>query len=196
MEPLNETLQMEYWWALVNLEASKKDLDLKAVLWDVTTPSDPKDYAMYMCKTQKAETAHQHAIEMYNKDLCIVQDLKSKLNIDSHWTPKQPEWHNAAHLVTKRTFQCVLDHLEALIIVQIFKLLKMNHVGTGYKMQKHIAKVLQVHSSAICIALEQYKTAAHAMDPPHHILKWDEVVEYAFITEFNLLQDAWQDVSQ
>ncbi|KIN97518.1 hypothetical protein M404DRAFT_32253 [Pisolithus tinctorius Marx 270] len=196
MEPLNETLQMEYWQALVNLEASKKDLDLKSVLWDVTTPSDLKDYATYMCKTQKAETAHWHAIDMYNEDLHIVQDLKSKLNIDSCWTPKQPEWHDAAHLVTKRTFQHALDHLEALIIMQIFELLKMNCAGTRYKMQKHIVKVLQVHSSAICIALEQYNTAAHAMDPPHCILKWDEVAEYAFITEFDLLRDAWQDVSQ
>ncbi|KAI6145997.1 hypothetical protein BKA82DRAFT_4016156 [Pisolithus tinctorius] len=194
MEPLNETLQMEYWQALVNLEASKKDLDLKSVLWDVTTPSDLKDYATYMCKTQKAETAHWHAIDMYNEDLHIVQDLKSKLNIDSCWTPKQPEWHDAAHLVTKRTFQHALDHLEALIIMQIFELLKMNCAGTRYKMQKHIVKVLQVHSSAICIALEQYNTAAHAMDPPHCILKWDEVAEYAFITEFDLLRDAWQDL--
>ncbi|KAI6143412.1 hypothetical protein BKA82DRAFT_4331277 [Pisolithus tinctorius] len=184
MEPLNETLQMEYWQALVNLEVSKKDLDLKSALWDVTTPSDPKDYATYMHKTQKVETAHQHAIEMYNKDLHIVQDLKSKLNIDSHWMPK--------------TFQHVLDHLEALVIAWIFELLKMNHVGTttGYKMWKHIAKALQVCSSAICKALEQYNTAACAMDPPCCILKWDKVVEYAFITEFNLPQDAQQDVSQ
>ncbi|KAI6143421.1 hypothetical protein BKA82DRAFT_4331281 [Pisolithus tinctorius] len=144
MEPLNETLQMEYWQALVNLKVSKKDLDLKSVLWDVTTPSDPKDYATYMCKIRKAETACQHAIEMYNKDLHIAQDLET----------------------------------------------------TGYKMWKHIVKALQVCSSAICIALEQYNTAAHAMDPPCCILKWDKVVEYAFITEFNLLRDAQQDMSQ
>ncbi|KIO07397.1 hypothetical protein M404DRAFT_23899 [Pisolithus tinctorius Marx 270] len=196
MEPLNETLQMEYWRALVNLEASKKDLDLKSALWDVTTPSDPKDYAMYTRKTWKAETAHRHAVEMYNKDLRIVQDLESKLNIDSRWTPERPKWHDAARLVTKRTFQHALDHLEALVVAWIFELLKMNRVGTGYKMRKHIAKVLQVCSSAIRIALEQYNTAACAMDPPHRILKWDEVVEYAFITEFDLLRDARQDVSQ
>ncbi|KAI6156953.1 hypothetical protein BKA82DRAFT_4325550 [Pisolithus tinctorius] len=196
MEPLNETLQMEYWRALVNLEASKKDLDLKSALWDVTTPSDPKDYATYMRKTRKVETARRHAIEMYNKDLRIVQDLESKLNIDSHWTPERPEWHDAACLVTKRTFQRALDHLEALVVTRIFELSKMNHAGTGYKMRKHIAKVLQVRSSAICIALEQYNTAACAMDPPHRILKWDEVVEYAFIAEFDLLRDARQDVSQ
>ncbi|KAI6145586.1 hypothetical protein BKA82DRAFT_4330608 [Pisolithus tinctorius] len=197
MEPLNETLQMEYWRALVNLEASKKDLDLKSVLWDVTTPSDPKDYATYTRKTRKVETARQHAIEMYNKDLHIVQDLESKLNIDSRWTPDRPEWHDAARLVTKRTFQRALDHLEALVVMRIFELSKMNRAGTatGYKMRKHIAKALQVRSSAICIALEQYNTAARAMDPPHHILKWDEVVEYAFIAEFDLLRDAQQDVS-
>ncbi|KAI6148047.1 hypothetical protein BKA82DRAFT_4329966 [Pisolithus tinctorius] len=160
----------------------EKDLDLKSALWDVTTPSNLKDYATYTRKTRKVETARRHAVEMYNKDLRIVQDLESKLNIDSHWMPK--------------TFQHVLDHLEALVVVQIFELLKMNRAATGYKMQKHIAKVLQVHSSAIRIALEQYNTAAHAMDPPHRILKWDEVVEYAFITEFDLLRDARQDVSQ
>ncbi|KIN93831.1 hypothetical protein M404DRAFT_35675 [Pisolithus tinctorius Marx 270] len=144
----------------------EKDLDLKSALWDVTTPSDPKDYATYTRKTRKAETARWHAIEMYNKDLRIVQDLESKLNIDSCWTPERPEWHNAAHLVTKRTFQRALDHLEALVVTRIFELSKMNRAGTGYKMQKHIAKALQVHSSAIRIALEQYNTAAHAMDPP------------------------------
>ncbi|KAI6146179.1 hypothetical protein BKA82DRAFT_4330387 [Pisolithus tinctorius] len=184
MEPLNETLQMEYWRALVNLEASKKDLDLKSALWDVTTPSDLKDYATYTHKTWKAETARRHAVEMYNKDLRIVQDLESKLNIDSRWTPE--------------TFQRALDHLEALVVAWIFELSKMNRAGaaTGYKMQKHIAKALQVRSSAIRIALEQYNTAACAMDPPHRILKWDEVVEYAFIAEFNLLRDAQQDMSQ
>ncbi|KIN95222.1 hypothetical protein M404DRAFT_34342 [Pisolithus tinctorius Marx 270] len=157
----NDVYEMEYWQALVNLEASKKDLDLKSALWDVTTPSNLKDYATYTRKTRKVETARRHAVEMYNKDLRIVQDLE-----------------------------------KALVVVQIFELLKMNRAGTRYKMQKHIAKVLQVHSSAIRIALEQYNTAAHAMDPPHRILKWDEVVEYAFITEFDLLRDARQDVSQ
>ncbi|KAI6142816.1 hypothetical protein BKA82DRAFT_4331420 [Pisolithus tinctorius] len=196
MEPLNETLQMEYWQALVNLEASKKDLDLKSALWDVTTPSDPKDYATYTRKTRKVETARRHAVEMYNKDLRIVQDLESKLNIDSCWTPERPEWHDAARLVTKRTFQRALDHLEALVVARIFELSKMNRAGTGYKMRKHIAKALQVRSSAIRIALEQYNTAARAMDPPRRILKWDEVVEYAFIAEFDLLRDARQDMSQ
>ena len=34
------------------------------------------------------------------------------------------------------------------------------------------------------------------MNPPHHGLHWDKVVEYAFLLEFDLLRDSQQDVSQ
>ena len=34
------------------------------------------------------------------------------------------------------------------------------------------------------------------MNPPHHELHWDEVVKYAFLSEFDLLRDSQQDVSR
>ena len=37
--------------------------------------------------------------------------------------------------------------------------------------------------------------AATAMVPPRRQLRWDEVVEYTFLSEFNLLRDTRQDVS-
>ena len=37
--------------------------------------------------------------------------------------------------------------------------------------------------------------AATAMVPPHRQLHWDEVVEYTFLSEFDLLRDTRQDVS-
>jgi hypothetical protein len=36
----------------------------------------------------------------------------------------------------------------------------------------------------------------HALSPPHRILKWEKVVEYAFLADFNLLHDSHSDVSQ
>jgi hypothetical protein len=66
----------------------------------------------------------------------------------------------------------------------------------GYAMQKHIGKALQARSSAIQTALDRYNTATQALSPPRHTLHWKEVVEYTFLTDFDLLCDAHQDISQ
>ncbi|KIJ58076.1 hypothetical protein HYDPIDRAFT_70496, partial [Hydnomerulius pinastri MD-312] len=44
--------------------------------------------------------------------------------------------------------------------------------------------------------LDNYNTAAKALSPPRRTLSFDEVVEYAFLSDFDLLRDACQDVSQ
>lgn len=63
-------------------------------------------------------------------------------------------------------------------------------------MRKHIAKALQTRSAAIRTALDRYNTAALALTPPRRTLKWDEVIEYAFLADFDLLRDAREDVSE
>jgi hypothetical protein len=63
-------------------------------------------------------------------------------------------------------------------------------------MRKHIGKALQARSSAIRTALDRYNTAAQALSPPRRTLHWKEVVEYAFLADFDLLRDARQDISQ
>ena len=49
-------------------------------------------------------------------------------------------------------------------------------------------------SSAIHTALDHYNATALALNPPWPALKWDEVVEYAFLSDFDLLHDAHQDI--
>jgi hypothetical protein len=66
---------------------------------------------------------------------------------------------------------------------------------TGYKLRKHIAKALQSRSQAIRTALDRYNTAARALPIPRRQLEWKEVVEYAFLADFDLLRDARQDIS-
>ncbi|KAG2126569.1 uncharacterized protein EDB93DRAFT_1273720 [Suillus bovinus] len=153
-EPERETLEMEYWQKLVNLSTSKIELNAASAAWAVSTLSTVQFGA-------------------HDIDLKMVQELKGKLNITRGWVPKDQEWKDAGCLVANCKLQCVLDHLEGLVVARIFELSKMNRAGTGYKLCKHIGKALQARSAAI-----------------------HTVVKYAFLSDFDLLRDAHQDVSQ
>ncbi len=63
-------------------------------------------------------------------------------------------------------------------------------------MRKHIGKVLQARSKVICTALSQYNAAAAALNPSRPPLQWERVVEYAFLSDFDLLHDVRQDMSR
>jgi hypothetical protein len=58
---------------------------------------------------------------------------------------------------------------------------------SGYKVQKHIAKALQVQSKAIWSALHRYNLAASALDLPRQHLSWEEVIDYTFLANFDIL---------
>jgi len=47
---------------------------------------------------------------------------------------------------------------------------------------------------AIRVAVGRYNVAAAALTPARQELCWDEVVEYAFLADFDLLRDARQDI--
>ncbi|KAG1770797.1 hypothetical protein EV702DRAFT_1202270 [Suillus placidus] len=195
-EPKLETLQMEYWQKLVNLSASKNELDTASSLWAMSTPSNAHSLASNESATRWLETTRRHALENFEKDLGVVQELERKLGILHCWTPKDANWQNAGRLVANRKYQHSLDQLEGLIVARIFELTKMNRSGTGYKMRKHIAKALQTRSTAIRNALDRYNAAVRALSPPRRMLKWEEVVEYAFLADFDLLRDSHSDISQ
>src|SRR5208282_4918332 len=64
----------------------------------------------------------------------------------------------------------------------------------GYSLRKHIANALKARSIAIRTALDRYNAAALALVPPRQELDWNQVVEYAFLSDFDLLRDARQDI--
>ena len=64
----------------------------------------------------------------------------------------------------------------------------------GYKLQKHIGSALKARSQAVRTALQNYNVAAQALVPPRPPLSWDDVVEYAFLADFDLLSDTRSDV--
>jgi hypothetical protein len=61
-------------------------------------------------------------------------------------------------------------------------------------MHKHIANALKTRSRAIRTSLNRYNIAATALVPPQQLLDWEQVVEYAFLSDFDLLWDTWQDI--
>lgn len=68
--------------------------------------------------------------------------------------------------------------------------------NVGYSICQHIGKALQACSLAIKSALQCYNEAASALVPPHRIILWHNVVELTFLSEFYLLWDTQQDISQ
>ncbi|KAJ7113683.1 hypothetical protein C8R43DRAFT_1091391 [Mycena crocata] len=177
-EPLEETLQMEYLQKLIILEEH-----------DCQTTYDAA-----VKETRRIETQRRHALELHGKSLAVVQDLEYRLRITPRWVHGSSEWEATEKLVQNRRYQRALDHLEGLVVARMFELTKVNMSGTGYKLRKHIAKALQSRSKAVKAAIERYNSAAMAMSPPRTTLTWEEVVEYAFLADFDLLRDGREDI--
>ncbi|KAJ7226560.1 hypothetical protein C8J57DRAFT_1535043 [Mycena rebaudengoi] len=82
------------------------------------------------------------------------------------------------------------------IISWMFELTKMNMSGTGYKLWKHIAKALPARSRAVKTALAAYNAVAAALNRPCNALTWEQVVEYTFLSDFDLLQDGCHNIRE
>ncbi|KAI6010375.1 hypothetical protein BKA83DRAFT_4467509 [Pisolithus microcarpus] len=195
-EPLEETLHMEYWQRLGKLEVSSQRLHDILDTWNVFEPVGATTYGGDTRVMRRNETLRRHAQENYDRDLLLVQDLERKLSISRRWVPEDKEWQDAGRLVANREYRRALDNLESLVVARLFELTKMNRAGTGYKLRKHIAKALQTRSTAIKVALDRYNKCALAVRPPRQTLRWEQVVEYAFLADFDLLRDTREDISQ
>ncbi|KAJ7730105.1 hypothetical protein DFH07DRAFT_756414 [Mycena maculata] len=152
------------------------------------------DDAAYVPGVAKAELARRHAKEKVEKDLESVQALEAVLEVAERWTLASPKWAATVVEIKRRKYQLALDALELLIVERIFELTKMNQSQTGYKMRKHIAKALQARSKAVKSAIDRYNAAAVLLDPPMPHLTWEQVVEYAFLADFDILLDTRAEV--
>ncbi|KAJ7336920.1 hypothetical protein DFH08DRAFT_705825 [Mycena albidolilacea] len=143
------------------------------------------------------ETQRQHTLEVQVKAVAAVHDLEDQLNISARWMPGNRKWEAVAVMVCRRHYQQALNHLQGLIISWMFELTKCNMSGTGYKLWKHIAKALQARSKAVKNTIAKYNEITESMTPLRKnrpMLDWDEVVEYAFLADFNLLCEGWEDI--
>jgi hypothetical protein len=67
---------------------------------------------------------------------------------------------------------------------------------TGYKLRKHIGNALRTRSQAVRNSLEHYNAATATVNPPRPPLSWNDIVKYAFLSEFDLLRDSRQDICE
>ncbi|KAJ6602590.1 hypothetical protein DFH09DRAFT_899846 [Mycena vulgaris] len=128
------------------------------------------------------------------KDLEGVLELEAALEIVECWTTTSPKWVATVGAIKRCRYQLSLDALELLIVERIFGLTKMNQSQTGYKMRKHITKALQARSKAVRSAIEHYNVATIALDPPMPTLAWEQVVEYVFLADFDILRDTRPEI--
>ncbi|KAJ7260849.1 hypothetical protein B0H12DRAFT_1013808 [Mycena haematopus] len=188
-EPLEETLEMEYYQKLVNLgEAGERMTAVIGIERPFLPVEADASYAAAVKATRRIEAQRRHAMEAYDKTLAAVQDLEVRLDIEERWVAGDQNWVAAATLVGKRRYQRALDNLEGLIIERMFELSKCNMAGTG--------KSLQARSKALKTAIAKYNDAAEAMTPPRPHLTWEEVVENAFLGDFDLLRESRHDIRQ
>jgi len=67
--------------------------------WTVSMPNTVEFGARNIVLTNKIEMTHRHAIENYEKDLKVVQELEMRLSVTSRWIPEDKEWKDVGHLV-------------------------------------------------------------------------------------------------
>ncbi|KAJ7687992.1 hypothetical protein B0H14DRAFT_3101286 [Mycena olivaceomarginata] len=196
----SETLEMEYVQKLVNLSASQYVLDgtlverAKYKVAAVEARLARGGNGTFTPGVSKEDRARRRAQEKMEREEERVEELEEMLDIVERWTTESPKWAATVDEIKKRKYALALDALELLIVERIFELTKMNQSQTGYKMRKHIAKALQARSKAVKSAIDRYNDAAIVLDPPMPRLTWEQVVEYAFLADFDILRDTRADV--
>ncbi|KAJ3740656.1 hypothetical protein DFH05DRAFT_1537544 [Lentinula detonsa] len=191
-EPAEETVQMEYYKKLVKLEDAESKLIAATREWVSYTPGNISQAFGRADQTRRIETLRQHAIENRNDLKKEVQTLEVQLGVKDRWTSGSEDWEKAKKMVAMAKYQRALDKLEGLVVARLFELTKLNMSRTGYKLRTHIANALKARSQAIRTAVTTYNDAAAELGRPQ--LTWDQVIEYSFLSDFDLLRDARRDV--
>ncbi|KAJ3806841.1 hypothetical protein F5876DRAFT_90874 [Lentinula aff. lateritia] len=173
-EPPSETLQMEYYGKLVALKECQAVLKDARHAWLSYRPGEHD-------QTLALERAQRHAQENERKILADVHALEMKLD-------GSKQWEEAGSLVTGAKYRRALDKLEGLLVSRIFELSRLNISGTGNALKKR--------SKSIQSAIIEYNTIADKMKPKRQQVDWEEVVEYAFLSEFDILRDTREDIRE
>ncbi|KAG6826234.1 hypothetical protein H0H92_000618 [Tricholoma furcatifolium] len=89
-EPVQETLEMEYYQKLVNFYDNSKKLNELQNTWVIHNPSHPPGTSAAAPPAKRRyspETRLRHAKELVQRDLASVQQLELELNVAERWTP-------------------------------------------------------------------------------------------------------------
>ncbi|KAJ3742750.1 hypothetical protein EV360DRAFT_57744, partial [Lentinula raphanica] len=184
--PPKETLEMEYFARLTALRICQDRLHQARSAWLAYIPEST---AAARRKISAVEAAHRNEQENERKLIADVQALEQKLEISVRWVPGCDAWESAKKMTKEAEYRKALDRLEQLLVSRIFEM-------SRYKMRKMIANSLKTRSKSIQAAIVAYNDAAAALRPPRRAISWDEVVDYSFLSEFNILRDTREDVRE
>ncbi|KAG1794598.1 uncharacterized protein HD556DRAFT_1431927 [Suillus plorans] len=149
------------------------------------------DYSQVAKQTARIEAARRTALQALLINVRAVGELEEKLGIAETWTEAHPDYISTMQYMRSHKFRRVLDNLQCLVVQRLFELSKANMAGTGYKLCVHIGKAIKTRSKAIQSALTEYNQLASSMEPPAPHLEWNDIVNYGFVSEFDLLKLAY-----
>ena len=155
------------------------------------------------------EASHRSAQDQLTIAIHAVADLETHLLLQEPWTVESLQYKDTIKYIHQCQYHWALDKLEQLVAQQLFKLSKANVLGMGklqpitymtysnieyyllgYKVCELISHALKTQGKAIHTALNNYNNIALKMDLLALILQWRHLMEYNFISEFELPKHA------
>ncbi|OCH88551.1 hypothetical protein OBBRIDRAFT_734191 [Obba rivulosa] len=187
-EPEERVLECAYVQALIDRERADEKLGSARIAF-VSAPSHQavdvrQDIQITRCLENARRAAQEQAATAYQ----AVGDLEIKLAVEERWMPEHPKYQETLKFMRNRDFHRALEKVQQLVIQRLLEMLKANMTGLGYKMRTSIWKALKTCGKAIHSALKKYNTLARQMDPPAPTLEWKDVLNYTFVSEFDLLR--------
>ncbi|KIO22578.1 hypothetical protein M407DRAFT_39675, partial [Tulasnella calospora MUT 4182] len=185
-EPDHEMMSVAYVEALQALTVVEGELEGERGTGGRAVPGEANPMKRQVKPTfKKAESKVQDLTE-------VVNEYEAELDIGRRWAPGMPEYEKVVQYSRRRKYHLALDRLERLLVQRLFELQKGHLEGTGYKLRTHIAKHLKKRSETIRTALKAYNAAAGPVGAEK--LDFKTVVNYAFVSQFDLLRDSRQDI--
>lgn len=63
-------------------------------------------------------------------------------------------------------------------------------------MRQHIGNAMKNRSKTLLSALNDYNQAASELKPPRKLLKWDDIMAYTYLSEFDFLKDSSEEIME
>ncbi|KAI0083766.1 hypothetical protein BDY19DRAFT_998324 [Irpex rosettiformis] len=198
-EPEERVLEVSYVEALIARDKANAILQQATMQFRIEVPTRGViDRAHNESATRHLETTRRNAMHAMTVAIQAVNELELKLDIAETWTPQHPQYVETVRYMQTRRFHCALDKVQWLVVQRLLEMTKANASGMSYKLRTSIGKAMKTRSKAIHTALKKYNVLASQMHPPAPVLQWKDVMNYAFVSEFDLLHHTYshKDISQ
>ncbi|KAG2103699.1 uncharacterized protein F5147DRAFT_746665 [Suillus discolor] len=187
-ELVEHVLACSYVQALMDLQSADQKWQKISDSFRTTSHAHAINYKQNVRQTSQLEAQCRAALDGLMIHIRAVVDLEERLGIKERWTPQHPEYLSALKRIKSHDFRRALDKLQQLVVQRLLELAKANLSGTGYKLRVHISKAIKARSKAIRNALDEYNKLAPSMQPPAPQLAWNDIVNYGFLSKFELLK--------